>query len=297
MDLLEATVREALGGRTVRRVSRIQSLWSGYGELVRLEVDSRTVVVKVVTPAGAEHPRGWGSDRGHARKLRSYQVEAEWYRHWASRCPVRVPRALHLQPGLFVLEDLDAAGFAGRRRQLSDDDLSQCIRWLARFHRAFLGVTPTGLWPVGTYWHLQTRPDELQAMEAGALRDAAAEIDARLSGCSMQTLVHGDAKAANFCFGTDVAAVDFQYVGGGVGVKDLVYLLGALPDARLETQHDRWVAQYFGELDRPEAEAAWRPLVPFAWADFERFLVGWAPSHAKRRNFTAVQTRRALLAL
>ena len=55
-------------------------------------------------------------------------------------------------------------------------------------------------------------------------------IDARLSRCRYQTLVHGDAKIANFCLppeGGSVAAVDFQYVGGGCGMKDVAYFLSS----------------------------------------------------------------------
>ena len=52
----------------------------------------------------------------------------------------------------------------------------------------------------------------------------------RLKSSTFKTLVHGDAKLANFCFGSEesgVAAVDFQYVGGGCGMKDLAYFVGS----------------------------------------------------------------------
>ena len=291
---------QLLGAREAHRVERVQSLWSGYGEIVRYRLvggPAPTVVVKhVQPPTRPHHPRGWSGEAGHARKLRSYQVELAWYQDWAPRCTsdCRVPRVHHASPGLFVLEDLDASGFPERARRLSDAQLESCLRWLAAFHRTFLHQGSSGLWDRGTYWNLATRADELAQMEQGPLKRAASWIDRRLWEVHHRTLVHGDAKAANFCFGATAAAVDFQYVGGGVGVQDVAYLLGGLDDTRLHRDHDRWIDRYFSLLDRPDAEAEWRPLVPLAWADFERFLAGWAPGHRKRASFAAALTKRAL---
>ena len=68
----------------------------------------------------------------------------------------------------------------------------------------------------------------------------APELDRRLRAARFQTLVHGDAKPANFCFDARrgaVAAVDFQYVGGGCGMKDVAYLLSG----EREDKADAWV--------------------------------------------------------
>ena len=74
---------------------------------------------------------------------------------------------------LMVFEDLDASGFALRKQAVSLADMQLCLDWLAHFHATFLGATPTGLWAVGCYWHLATRPDELEALgKLGALRRA-----------------------------------------------------------------------------------------------------------------------------
>jgi aminoglycoside phosphotransferase (APT) family kinase protein len=229
-DELTQHIATITGASKAERGERIQSVWSGYGEIVRYHLSGApldSVVVKHVKPAK-------GSGRSHDRKLRSYAVEQRWYQTWSTRCSdaCRIPRCLHAQRDksewLFVLEDLDAAGFSGRRHDLSNQQLDSCLRWLASFHATFLGERPSGLWKVGTYWHLATRPDEHRSMERGPLRDAASSIDARLSAARFSTLVHGDAKPANFCFSRDgrsVAAVDFQYVGGGCGMKDVAYLL------------------------------------------------------------------------
>ena len=148
-------------------------------------------------------------------------------------------------------------------------------------------MAPEGLWKTGTYWHLATRPDELSALEDAALREAAPLLDRKLRACSFQTLVHGDAKPANFCFARGshaVAAVDFQYVGGGGGMKDVAYLLSVLPSQAGLEEH---LATYFRHLRAALAgsrdaltigalEAEWRALYPIACADFYRFLAGWS---------------------
>ena len=249
-------IRGATGARLVERGPRIQSLWRGYGELYRARIDGTPVVVKSVRPPPDD-------SISHARKVRSYEVELEWYRSY--RPSARTARFVAGRPGLLVLEDLDAAGYSGRR-----GDLRACVTWLARFHAQFLGVEPKGLWDVGSYWHLDTRRDELANIVDRAILEAAPILDEKLRSARHQTIVHGDAKLANFCFGAhDVAAIDFQYVGGGPGVRDVAYLLGG------ERGEGELLDHYFRVLDNAEVEREWRALYPVACADFSRFLAGW----------------------
>lgn len=309
-------LRRHVGGRATA-VESVQSLWSGYGEIVRVQFDDARVpsaIVKCVEPPTAmTHPRGWSGLASHQRKLRSYEVERCFYTDWLA-----LPTASHRTATCYaaeataagwrlLLEDLDAAGFAQRHRHLDRSQLELCLRWLAAFHARFVGRAPTGLWPTGTYWHLATRADELAAMRDEPLRRAAAALDAALNACRFLTLVHGDAKVANFCFGDgDVAAVDFQYVGGGCGIKDVAYFLSScLTDSQCEAQAAGHLDTYFATLrehldagvDADALEAEWRQLYPAAWADFHRFLVGWAPDHWKINRYTRAMTHEALAAL
>lgn len=284
---------------------RVQSR-RGYGEIRRVQLDDgRSCILKSVEPPALEQP----ANQSHARKLRSYEVESAFYARYAQRCDsqCRVPAVLHLertQRGWrFLLEDLDASGFPGRRGTPTEDEFDACLQWLAGFHARFLGATPDGLWPTGTYWHLATRPDELAATNDGPLRDAAHALDRVLTQCRFQTFVHGDAKVANFCFGPErVAAVDFQYVGGGCGMKDVAYFFSScLSDEECERRAPQLLDRYFEllrsevqEVDAEALEAEWRALYPAAWADFHRFLAGWAPGHWKIHDYTRRMTRVAL---
>ena len=317
---LTGLVLRVAGADRIRRSEVVQSLWSGYGQIVRCHLDGGarpSVIVKHVRwGSGVVHPRGWATDLGHQRKLRSYEVEAAWYTTYAPRCPesCRVPECLALEAHspdhsvenqadgvVMVMEDLDASGFPGRRHEVTAAELDACLRWLANFHATFMGVAPTGLWSTGTYWHLATRPDELAALDDGPLKAAAPVIDQRLSESPFQTLVHGDAKLANFCFSPDgsrAAAVDFQYVGGGCGMKDLAYFISSCLDEdeserRAPALLDRYFELLGAALERSSStvdvdalEADWRALYPVAWTDFYRFLQGWSPGHWKLHRYS-----------
>jgi len=319
---LNEIVSQATGAKTTERGEVIQSLWSGYGEIVRYELDgaeaTSAVIKHVMFPSEVNHPRGWHNDLSHQRKVKSYEVEMAWYRDWASRCDdsCRVPHCYASETigeeHLIVLEDLDAAGFPVRKTELELDGVVLCLKWLAHFHARFMGEQPDDLWPIGTYWHLATRPDELAVMDDEALCEAAPVIDSILSNARFQTLVHGDAKLANFCFSADgvsVAAVDFQYVGGGCGMKDVAYFLGScLNDREHVLYEEDLLDEYFKELkysllarsssiDIAALESEWRALFPVAQADFYRFLVGWMPTHWKINDYNKQVAQRVVESL
>lgn len=321
-DHFTSITLRAAGAERLREVETIQNLWSGYGKIVRCGLegsDVASVVVKHVHwPDSVHHPRGWNTDLSHERKVKSYQVETNWYDHWAARCDerCRVPECFALETHgdevFIVLEDLDASGFGTRRNFVSVEELKACLSWLAHFHAVFMGEAPEGLWKTGTYWHLATRPEEWAALDDCALKNAAGAVDRRLNESPFQTLVHGDAKLANFCFSSDgkkVAAVDFQYVGGGCGMKDVAYFIGScLDEDKSEAQEKSLLDYYFQTLkcaltrygktvDFQALEAEWRALYPVAWTDFFRFLQGWSPGHWKIHSYSQRLAREVLEAL
>lgn len=327
---IESILKAATGATQVREVGVLQRLWSGYGSIVRYDLVGATqtsVIVKHVSPpSSGAHPRGWNTDISHMRKLRSYEVETGWYRDYAKQCDdaCRVPHCLAVETDaeevVMVLEDLDAAGYPLRKSYVSETELKACLSWLAHFHARFMGTKAEGLWASGTYWHLETRPDELKvlAKEDPELHATASALDAKLKASPFQTLVHGDAKLANFCFsetGASVAAVDFQYIGAGCGMKDVAYFIGSclsedecvaaeaelldlyfmtLREAvikMLETSDDSaslgMTHPTIGKsLDLDALEADWRALYPVAWTDFHRFLKGWSPGHWKIHSYS-----------
>lgn len=286
-------------GRHPIRARSLRSLWGGYGSLERIELEGdTTVIAKVIRP-----PRPAEASVSHLRKCRSYEIELGFYRDFAARCDegCRVPACLGSRTSpdgaVLLLEDLDAAGFPRRGRRPSPLGTRACLRWLARFHARFVGGVPEGLWTRGTYWHLATRQEELAAVDDDELRRAAVTIDRALGTARHQTFVHGDAKAENFCWSNDerdVAAVDFQYVGGGIGVQDVAYFLASLSSDGRDVTDPALLGDYFTELDaaleavRPDVDrrsvlGEWRRLYEMAAADFYRFYAGWAP-HAFQRE-------------
>lgn len=317
-------VLSATGAQTIDNSAIIQSLWSGYGEIVRLTLSGGThssVILKhIKLPDAGNHPRGWNTGLSHQRKIRSYQVEAHWYQHYAPRCgtdcmvPICLAVNAQASETVLVLTDLDAAGFNIRKSSVTIQDIHACLGWLASFHASFLNSNVDGLWECGTYWHLETRPDELAALNDNVLRQAAPLIDQKLQQSRYQTLVHGDAKLANFCFrpnnestsSLNVAAVDFQYIGGGCGMKDVAYFIGScLNEDECEAMESQLLDYYFAVLidkiaekqeciNVDELEIEWRELYPVAWADFHRFIKGWSPGHWKINSYSEKLTARVI---
>lgn len=302
-DYFKSIILQKIGASSLVEKETIQELWSGYGKIIRVALENselESVVVKhVQLPKNNHHPRGWHTDIGHQRKLKSYQVETTWYQQYSKMSMARLPKCFAIESKddevLIVLEDLDKAGFPLRKQNVEWQEIDTCLEWLAQFHASFLGKTPYGIWDVGTYWHLDTRPQELEVLEDSQLKNAAAGIDKKLNSCNFKTFVHGDAKLANFCFSKNgqVAGVDFQYVGGGCGIKDVAYFIGScLNESDCERLESTILNTYFAHLHKAlgkknkALEIEWRPLYRVAWADFHRFLKGWSPGHWKINSYS-----------
>ncbi|GAC33925.1 phosphotransferase [Paraglaciecola polaris] len=322
------------------QVQTLQKLWSNYGEIARYyspKHDKNIIVKHIKPPSEVNHPRGWHSDVGHQRKVDSYRIEADFYQYYAAFCNddcyvpdyiALIKDSVHTEQQTLLMEDLTSSGFSLTFNTASDAHVKIVLNWLAHFHGRFLHITTPELWPVGSYWYLATRQAEYNGMPAGPLKNSAQQIDSALNSARFKTLLHGDAKLANFCFSDDgrVAAVDFQYVGRGIGIKDVMYFLGScLPDGQLWAKHDEYIDYYFAQLKgvllrghvteanednvnkqaiadlvpdntvwADELEQEWRKLLPLAWADFNRFLQGWSPEHIKINDFMQAQTSLAL---
>lgn len=268
-------------------VTKLCSLWSGMGSIYR--VDHRLIVKHVAAPRNV-------TSFGDIRKQASYQMEANFYENVASSL---------LSKGVMVPTPLLVKRDAGKKQneivivmsyiQKCSIDVSEpsnmnlVLSWLAKFHASYWGISEEttatlGLQQIGSYWHLETRPDEHQTMPnngwEGRLKLAAAAIDSRLKRDEFQCIIHGDAKDANIlCESDSVFFCDFQYCGRGVPAKDLVYFFcsSACPDNETDA-----LKFYLGELKANLPASAKVPMLDevqammdLAYCDYFRFMSGW----------------------
>ncbi len=305
---VERAVRRGTGASAIDEVEELQSVWGGNGMVFRVELagaEVASVVVKYVALPSGTRRKKKSKDASLARTLASYDNELTFYEHYSREVSAQV-RLPHFHAGqrleegwLFVLEDLADSGFALAKKSYSASDVRGALHWLAHFHATFLGNAGEGLWKSGSYWNLSVRQDELLRMQHPKLRAVAGPLDAALNRCRYKTLIHGDAKTDNFCFRlasgeststpSAVAGLDFQYVGLGCGMKDVMCLLDScLGPSEAATDAPDHLEHYFAELrtalcqrdtslDAAAVETEWRALYPVAWADYYRFLDGWAP--------------------
>ena len=283
---IQELVKIHTNSENILEIELIQSLWDGYGELNRVNTQNKSVIVKLIKyPVSA-----------HKRKIKSYEVEIDWYKNYTKHISVAyTPK--YIASGkiedyrYLILEDLKDKNFQ-QKKEVSFEEIKYCLKWLASFHAKYLNLEPKKLWNIGSYWHLETRPDEYRSMKDLELKEVAHLIDQKLNQAKYQTIIHGDAKLANFLINDSKAsAVDFQYVGGGCGIKDVVYFLSSIYSAdELFKNEEIFLNYYFEKFNQlvknKEIEDEWRELYPYAWVDFYRFLNGWAPEHYKVNKYS-----------
>lgn len=167
---------------------------------------------------------------GDQRKAASYLIEANFYQTIAPKLieehGLSIPIPYHVERD----EDNDQVTICMSRLEgspgyLENDKVHSVLTWLATLHAATWGskaddyVNQKLVQPIGSYWHLDTRPSEHDSMSRsgweGRLKLAARAIDERLKRDGMQCCIHGDAKDANMLFNKEgqVSMYDFQYCG------------------------------------------------------------------------------------
>ena len=288
---------------------KISTLWSGYGSIVRqtylLDPKDKTRTTVILKHVSASHLAGSNFDVSHERKLISYEVERFFYKNLASKVQgAPVAKLFESGPDSILMEDL-AVNYPKENYSYSLDSAKVVLKWLANFHATFWqdtkqAVVPPpskdvskaqGVWQQGSYWYLDTRQDEFEQLNDD-WKALAVKVDEKLKsdGYTFQTLLHGDAKAANIVFnseGTECAMYDFQYIGRGYGVKDLVYFLST--GVKNMAQNEKELLGYYHQelvsgLSRKEngvqlAEQYTKDIMmehyELALVDWLRFMKGW----------------------
>ncbi|CAK4628834.1 hypothetical protein LEN26_011386 [Aphanomyces euteiches] len=284
-------VLEAFPGASVVRTSEVCSLWAGYGSIYRVQLSSGgSVVVKHITPPANS------VSISNVRKVRSYKVEGYFYAHLApASVSARLPRVFsivsHPNSFCFVLEDL-ATEFPKSFHSLSGTTLQTALAWLAHFHATFWNYDQGGVAETGGYWYLETRQEELDAMAndplSKKLKKHAETIDKHTRDARFETLMHGDAKSANILWAdpSTCAWVDFQYVGHGLGARDVAYLLcssasrsevGAAADTNLRHYFETFLAVLADQGKNSHGYTFEQFQAHFDWCllDYVRFMAGW----------------------
>ncbi len=281
-------------------VKTLCRLWGGMGYILSVSIlgGKHQIIVKRIIPP-SKKLRSFGDER----KAISYQVEANFYENVAptliSEYELSIPIPYLVERSEMNNDQITIcmSRLDGNPRGLSsDDEVHAVLRWLATFHAATWGekaenlVTKGGLQPIGSYWHLDTRPDEHNSISRrgweGRLKKAARAIDERLKRDPMQCCIHGDAKDANMLFykgennKTCVAMYDFQYCGKAPPSVDLAYFLcvavGSGSDNRdlLKYYYNELLSKLDSTHDPPSFQALEDSLA-IAFCDFQRFLSGW----------------------
>jgi hypothetical protein len=288
---------------SIQSQTQIATLWAGMGSIVHLQCKdasggTKTLIAKHIK---CSSPRSFGDKR----KRDSYHVEASFYgSEYNKELSERhiCCRGLHTEDdGNGEITILMTPLPNSTVHYMKDDVAKAAVRSVSLLHSYFWGnekaeaAVEAGLAAQGTYWYLDTRPDEYESMNkyglSGKLRKAARVIDEALKSHQYQTICHGDLKACNMSISESssyVTFIDFQYMGKACPAKDLAYLFccGMDIDDDLEERQERGMLElYIQELTANGIGKDGKTLVPtlneltealdLAYCDLYRWMLGW----------------------
>jgi Ecdysteroid kinase-like family len=307
-------VQDVVSRKRKLTISKICRLWAGMGFIYKISIDdSEVLVVKHVAP-----PSSGEQSFGDQRKSHSYQVEANFYEHVApevsSIVEMPIPFFVERGPGNKEITVCMSMLHGSWIETSSAPDVHGTLRWLAHFHASYWGddaiselLKKANLQKTGSYWHLDTRPEEHEGMSnrglQGRLKRAARAIDECLKRDPMQCLIHGDPKEANVMrlengSGSRIAMYDFQYCGKGTPTRDLAYFLcSSCPAAQESELVNYYYEQLTNELLRqgnktPPDLQHFQKSLELAFCDFDRFLCGWGQWGYDLKNKTVATLQR-----
>jgi len=279
------------------RSTPVARLWKGMGSVHELRIRTQEGEDVVFLAKRIQLPKKCSS-LGDRRKKDSYEVEATFYSKGHAEemiqagCPVPFPLLVdHSRGSGLTICMTKLHGLPGR---LNEEQSRAALSWLARLHGTYWGpladaAVERGLQPQGTFWYLDTRPEELANMPSrgweGRLKLAAKALDLRLKADPMQTICHGDPKGENMLFaekGGELEALvyDFQYLGKAPPTKDLAYLFTcASSSPELE---QRLLRFYHSELSKvlegrhvPPTFEELDASLALSFCDLARWMSGW----------------------
>eukprot|EP01134_Creolimax_fragrantissima_P004035 CFRG4035T1 len=285
----------------------VQTLWAGYGKVLRYEKcileDGAvvSVIIKYISP-----PSMAADSVGHKRKTMSYDNEMSFYKNlrttlFKESTPghCHIPRSYCLARNgtsrTFVMEDMCTRFPRSVSKGMDFMTARTALRWLAKFHGTLWTKTAEaqncGISSTGSYWHLDTRMNELEKIEDDRILNSARLVDHWLKSSPFRTLIHGDFKAENLLFNnamTECAAVDFQYCGVDIPMRDVAYLLqhSCSPttmkrEKELLEFYYSHLMRFLNEVDLMQGTAekftfqAMTDQYAVAVTDFYRFTCGW----------------------
>mmetsp|Transcript_42732 Transcript_42732/g.96277 ORF Transcript_42732/g.96277 Transcript_42732/m.96277 type:complete len:415 (-) Transcript_42732:164-1408(-) len=334
---VEAILRSSFGGRLQdwQEVGQKQVMGFSGAVVSRLVANCSDGKFHVVFKLNAKRLHSLPEDASEKDKFQasrvdeSYDNEAAFLREHCEAliaAGVRIPLVYHLNTAsdfVILMEGMVPESGWDQIVEIPAGPQHQAVlRWLARFHAAFLPsemggggrqLRVLGMHELGTHLALAKRPpkevDSIARLMDGfveTFRDAdpwfasedAKALGARLQAAAVEvsealhpanagriTMIHGDFKQANMFFRNsadiaEVAVVDWQWTGPGVGATDVIYLLAmASSDEIVDDLANQVLRPYHAELSAALGGTEAYPMDEFvlefkrATVDFLRWLV------------------------